>query len=572
MTALMLLLPTTQANVSDWRGPDAVKPTQDGSEFTAFRVPTNATVLDSWVEISNDENAQSREDLLSWSVDDGLDQGILSGTSFSSRGEIILTDDFTVSIVEDFDDGNYTIEMPSGYYHSPGVLSVYNIQEFSSSQGCGNQSSVVISYGHDFDSDGNLDAQEISTSTEYCPSSGMDTSVTSLNITSIGSGYGDGNLSASGGGGSGFSGTYLSGRGIGSASLISGGSGYANGTVFNVACGRDCPGSGATVTATSVDSAGAITGIVLTSHGSNYTTDHVLTLDNTGSSGRQADISVTLNSTGHLAVAEIETLGTGYTSLPTIVLSGTGTGGVITPGLGGSFNWLANDNPNSADGAVCIEGGHIIDLGQDLDNDGVLDSTEITQNLTLCHNPDIDHWSSVLADTIGGTVYLDQRNLSHGVVPARAAEGKVMAATLPGSPVPAGTDTSLFLPLLTYHRVTSRLGITFRLSIGTTSTALPSEEETEPGWSTGFSMEVGGTGPSSNPPPDTPARCLLTARMSVANHQVRCQFSHLLPTVAGPQMRLISQQSPEYQSQTRSNLGSGCGHTHPPRTSGPVGI
>ena len=59
----------------------------------------------------------------------------------------------------------------------------------------------MISYGHDFDSDGFLDTQEISTSTEYCPSSGMDTSVTSLNITSIGTGYGDGNLSASGGGG-----------------------------------------------------------------------------------------------------------------------------------------------------------------------------------------------------------------------------------------------------------------------------------------------------------------------------------------------------------------------------------
>ena len=80
--------------------------------------------------------------------------------------------------------------MPSGYYHSPGVLSVYTIQEVSASSGCGNQSSVVISYGHDFDSDGFLDAQEISTSTEYCPSSGMDTSVTSLNITSIGTGYG----------------------------------------------------------------------------------------------------------------------------------------------------------------------------------------------------------------------------------------------------------------------------------------------------------------------------------------------------------------------------------------------
>ena len=93
MTALMLLLPTTQANVSDWRGPDAVKPTQDGSEFTAFRVPTNATVLDSWVEISNDENAQSRDDLLSWSVDQGLDQGIRSGTSVSYTHLTLPTND-----------------------------------------------------------------------------------------------------------------------------------------------------------------------------------------------------------------------------------------------------------------------------------------------------------------------------------------------------------------------------------------------------------------------------------------------------------------------------------------------
>ena len=127
-------------------------------------------------------------------------------------------------------------------------------------------------------------------------------------------------------------------------------------------------------------------------------------------------------------------------------------------------------------------------------------------------------------------------------------------------------------PLWTYHRVTSRLDTTFRLSIGTTSTALPSEEETEPGWNTDSSMGVGGTGASSSPPRDTPARCLLTARMSVANRQVRFQFSHLLPTVAGPMMRLISQQSLEYPSQTRSNLGSGCGHTHPPRTSGQAGI
>ena len=446
MTALMLLLPTTQANVADWRGPDVVKPGPDGSEFTAFRVPTNATIVDSWVEISNDDTAQSSADLLSWSIEDGLRSGIRSGTSFSSSGELILTDDFTVSIVDDFDEGNFTIEMPNGYYHSPGVLSVYNIQESTANPNCNNLSSITVSQGHDFDDDGYLDGQETTSSVEYCPSSGLDTSITSLNITAGGTGYGNGNLTATGGGGSGFAGTYISGREIASATLNAGGSGYTSGTVFNVECGRDCTGSGATVTATSVDANGAITGISLTNSGSNYTTEHVLTLVNTGASGRLADISVTLNSTGEIVSADITSLGTDYTSPPSIVISGTGSGAVITPGLGGFFNWLAEPHPDSATNASCPEGGHVIDLGQDLDNDNELDPTEITQNLTLCHNPDIDYWSSVLAESIDGDVYLDQKNLTHGVVPAKAAEGKVMAATLPGTAVPAGTDTSLFLP------------------------------------------------------------------------------------------------------------------------------
>ena len=208
MTALMLLLPTTQANVADWRGPDVVKPGPDGSEFTAFRVPTNATIVDSWVEISNDDTAQSSADLLSWSIEDGLRSGIRSGTSFSSSGELILTDDFTVSIVDDFDEGNFTIEMPNGYYHSPGVLSVYDIQESTANPNCNNLSSITISQGHDFNDDGYLDSQETTSSVEYCPSSGLDTSITSLNITAGGTGYGNGNLTATGGGGSGFAGTY----------------------------------------------------------------------------------------------------------------------------------------------------------------------------------------------------------------------------------------------------------------------------------------------------------------------------------------------------------------------------
>ena len=449
LTALMLFVPIAQADLSEWRGPDAVRPSDGGSDFTALRIPTNATVLDSWMEISNEEVAQSSENLLSWYQDSPHNEGaLLSAITVNSDGQLLLEDDFTVSQIEDFDGGNYTIEMPNGYYQSPGILSVYSIEYITSSTACSNQDSTKLSYGYDIDGDGNLDSDEIESSNEYCPSSGMPDSITSLNITDPGSGYGDGNLSATGGGGSGFNGTYLSGRGIGSASLISGGSGYQSGTVFNVECGRQCPGSGANLTVTSVDSTGAITGISLTSHGSNYTTDHTLSLANTGASGRQADIALTLNSTGPIVIALIDALGSGYTSTPTIVPSGTGSGAVITPGLGGFFNWLIEDRPDAADAATCSEGGHLVDIGQDLNNDGSLGPTEIQQTTPLCHNPDIDYWFSVLPESMNGTVYLNDRTLPHGIVPAAPVEGKVIAGTMPGNPVPAGVDTSLYLPPL----------------------------------------------------------------------------------------------------------------------------
>ena len=63
LTALMLFVPIAQADLSEWRGLDAVRPSDAGSDFTALRVPSNATVLDSWMEISNEEVAQSSENL-----------------------------------------------------------------------------------------------------------------------------------------------------------------------------------------------------------------------------------------------------------------------------------------------------------------------------------------------------------------------------------------------------------------------------------------------------------------------------------------------------------------------------
>ena len=154
LTALMLFVPIAQADLSEWRGPDAVRPSDGGSDFTALRVPTNATVLDSWVEISNEEVAQSSENLISWHQDSPNNDGaFLSGIAVNSDGQLLLEDDFTVSQIESFDGGNYTIEMPNGYYHSPGVLAVYSIEQISSSASCSNLDSTKLSHGHDIDGD-----------------------------------------------------------------------------------------------------------------------------------------------------------------------------------------------------------------------------------------------------------------------------------------------------------------------------------------------------------------------------------------------------------------------------------
>ena len=91
LTALMMFVPIAQADLSEWRGPDAVKPSDGGSDFTALRIPTNATVLDSWMEISNEEVAQSSENLLSWHQDSPHNDGaFLSGITAVSYTHLTL--------------------------------------------------------------------------------------------------------------------------------------------------------------------------------------------------------------------------------------------------------------------------------------------------------------------------------------------------------------------------------------------------------------------------------------------------------------------------------------------------
>ena len=109
-----------------------LKPTQDGSEFTAFRVPTNATVLDSWVEISNDSASRGKA-FFHGQMTVGPRNNERNIIQFTRRDH--AADDFSVDR-RGFDDGNYTIEMPSDTTTRQG-LECLQYQEFSSSQGVG---------------------------------------------------------------------------------------------------------------------------------------------------------------------------------------------------------------------------------------------------------------------------------------------------------------------------------------------------------------------------------------------------------------------------------------------------
>ena len=97
----------------------------------------------------------------------------------------------------------------------------------------------------------------------------------------------------------------------------------------------------------------------------------------------------------------------------------------------------------------CPNGGTFFEWGNDFgmfyDRVMTLNSTEIEGSFYFCQP--LELWFGTLLDfngTITGTV----QQLAHGTVPASAASGEVVAATLPGQPVPPGSDGWLLLPTL----------------------------------------------------------------------------------------------------------------------------
>ena len=100
-------------------------------------------------------------------------------------------------------------------------------------------------------------------------------------------------------------------------------------------------------------------------------------------------------------------------------------------------------------GANCTYGGHRIEAGVDNNTNQSLDTGEITSVTYICHDPAI--WSPVILSTLRGSLQGANRITSNGTIPSIArvgTVGTVVAVTLPGGPVPAGTDAWLATPLL----------------------------------------------------------------------------------------------------------------------------
>ena len=126
LVMLMLFAPFASAGVANWTISTPINPDDEGVTLNAFRVPSNQTIVDGWIEVTSDPMATSDIDSITISGQD-FEDGSFDGTSATLvNGNITLLDDGSISSVSNFDDnGNYSIEMSDLYTVGPGEMLWY---------------------------------------------------------------------------------------------------------------------------------------------------------------------------------------------------------------------------------------------------------------------------------------------------------------------------------------------------------------------------------------------------------------------------------------------------------------
>jgi len=154
--------------------------------------------------------------------------------------------------------------------------------------------------------------------------------VTSLGIVSGGSDYGSsGSLTAVGGGGNGFVGTFLtaaSGGWVDALNVVSGGSGYyADGALTAVG------GGGSGFAGTFSQTSGVINSAMVVDQGENYVSVPEIAIVSAGEvNGTGGIVSSSVQLSGALSSVDLVSGGWGYSSEPTIVIGANGIDGLVS--------------------------------------------------------------------------------------------------------------------------------------------------------------------------------------------------------------------------------------------------
>ena len=128
----------------------------DSTVVNGFSVPSNSTILDGWLHVSNSPLSSSTDFGIVWDEDD-FTSGNLLGMEINDDGAMVLKDDGTRSNVSTFDVGEIEVTLNSDYTYSPGWKRLFLKSTSTNISACGGSYGIYLEHGMDSDFDQILD-------------------------------------------------------------------------------------------------------------------------------------------------------------------------------------------------------------------------------------------------------------------------------------------------------------------------------------------------------------------------------------------------------------------------------
>jgi hypothetical protein len=205
--------------------------------------------------------------------------------------------------------------------------------------------------------------------------------------------------------------------GIVSAEFVKYGVGYETDFTSSLVSTQDQELTGASLSTLNIStSTNSITGFTISNGGTGFTTPPTVTLSGGGfrTAATIASVEVTA---GAITQINLSTSGSGYTSLPTVTITGDGSGAVLTPIIGSQYNYVIAEGLNT------------------FDEQGFINVSDYSQDTG-------EFWTPVTSVTAGSLIYFADRLYTV----ATSGTTSLTAPTHTSGTVSNGTAT------LTYNR------------------------------------------------------------------------------------------------------------------------